>query len=256
MAFDKCKFSTLFQKIIDRKVPPIIVRVLIFLYEQQKGFVKLAGVFSASFSITNGTRQGSVLSPALFACYLDDLLKKLRQKGLGCHVAGKWMGAAGYADDLVLLAPSRGSMSKMLEVCEEYALEHNLAFSTDVNPTKSKSKCIFMCGKTGNVLPEKIPRKLFLNKKELPFVASATHLGHELHQSCQMAYDSRIKRAQFIDCSIEIKDIFAFALPEQVMKAVSLYALHCYGAMLWKFSDDNTGQFCRAFSTCAKIVYI
>ena len=165
------------------------------------------------------------------------------------------MGAAGYADDLVRLAPSRGSMSKMLEVCEAYASEHNLAFSTDVNPTKSKSKCIFMCGKTGNELPQKLPTKLLLNKEELPFVVNGTHLGHELHQSCQMSYDSRIKRAQFIDCSIEIRDIFAFALPEQVMKAVSLYALHCYGGMLWNFSDDNTGQFCRTFRTCAKLVY-
>ena len=64
--------------------------------------------------------------------------------GLGCYVAGVWMGAAGYADDLVLLSPSRVTMSKMLKVCEEYGEDHNLGFSTDSNPVKSKSKCVFI----------------------------------------------------------------------------------------------------------------
>ena len=60
------------------------------------------------FSIGNGTRQGSVLSPYLFSsCYLDDLLRKLRELDIGVHVGGLWFGCSAYADDLVLLAPNR-----------------------------------------------------------------------------------------------------------------------------------------------------
>ena len=61
-AFDKCKFWTLFKKLLDRKVPPIVVRLLIFIYEEQKAYVRWGRVFSPTFDITNGTRQGSVLS--------------------------------------------------------------------------------------------------------------------------------------------------------------------------------------------------
>ena len=50
-----------------------------------------------------------------------------------------------YADDLVLLAPSRSAMKSMLRTCEEFADLHNLKFSTDPEPAKSKTKCIFMC---------------------------------------------------------------------------------------------------------------
>ena len=94
-AFDKVKFDTLFQKLIEKGLPPIVVRVLIYIYEKQSGFVKLAGLKSDSFGICNGTRQGSVLSPLLFSVYLDGLLKYLRRKGLGCHIGGIWYGACG-----------------------------------------------------------------------------------------------------------------------------------------------------------------
>ena len=65
---------------------------------------------------------------------------------LGCDMGGLWVGAAGYADDLILLAPSRSAMKKMLQVCENFAESANLQFSTDPVPAKSKSRCIYMCG--------------------------------------------------------------------------------------------------------------
>ena len=97
------------------------MRVLIYAYEEQKGWVRLADKNSEAFSIRNATRQGSVLSPYLFSsCYLDDLLVKLRGLRIGCHVAGMWMGATAYADDLALLAPDRATLQMMVSICEEY----------------------------------------------------------------------------------------------------------------------------------------
>ena len=37
------------------------------------------------YSVSNGIRQGSVLSPALLAMYLDGLLQKLSRIGVGCY---------------------------------------------------------------------------------------------------------------------------------------------------------------------------
>ena len=53
--------------------------------------------------MVNGTRQGSVLSPRFFGVYIDDLLVELRKSG--CHIGGRFMGAACYADNIILLAP-------------------------------------------------------------------------------------------------------------------------------------------------------
>ena len=76
--------------------------------------------------LSGGSKDlGSVLSPALFSVYVDDLLHRLRKSGLGCHVGGLFAGAVGYADDLLLLAPSRSGMERLLKICEVYAKENN-----------------------------------------------------------------------------------------------------------------------------------
>ena len=150
-AFDKCRFDKLFNKLIERGLPAYVIRVLIYVYQEQKGRVKLAGKESSPFTISNGTRQGSVLSPILFSVYLDDLLVQLRKRGLGCHVKGYWVGACAYADDLILLPPCRDTLQRMLDICDQYAIEHNLEFSTDPIPSKSKSKCMYFCGRLHRV---------------------------------------------------------------------------------------------------------
>ena len=80
-AFDNCEFLSLFQKLLMRKGP-------LFVYTEQEVFVTWGSAKSETFGIQNGTQQGSVLSPTLFAVYFYDLLVKLRQHGLGCHIEG------------------------------------------------------------------------------------------------------------------------------------------------------------------------
>jgi hypothetical protein len=64
-AFDKCRFDIMFSK-LEKRIPAIVIRTLIFSYEQQYAWVKWGNNSkSRIFSISNGTKQGSVLSPAL-----------------------------------------------------------------------------------------------------------------------------------------------------------------------------------------------
>ena len=71
----------------------------------QKMQVRWDKSLSEPFSVSNGVRQGSVLSPHLFAVYIDSLLLDLCDSGVGCYWGCSFVGAFSYADDLVLLAP-------------------------------------------------------------------------------------------------------------------------------------------------------
>ena len=49
------------------------------------------------FTIGNGTRQGSVLSPHLFSRYIRELLSELEAARVGCCVGGQLINVLAYA---------------------------------------------------------------------------------------------------------------------------------------------------------------
>ena len=53
-AFDMCKFSILFTRMLERGMPAIVVRVIIFVYEEQYAWVNWGGLKSSLFTIVNG----------------------------------------------------------------------------------------------------------------------------------------------------------------------------------------------------------
>ena len=81
-----------------------------YIYMEQYGWVKWGDSISSQMTISNGTRQGAILSPIFWAVYADPLLRRLRDLGLGAHVGGLFVGAVCYADDVLLIAPTRTAM--------------------------------------------------------------------------------------------------------------------------------------------------
>ena len=225
---------------------------VLYMYQQQYAWVKWGQSVSSRFGIRNGTRQGSMASPALWSVYLDLLIKELRKLGVGCHVGGLFMGVVVYADDVLLMAPTRGAMQMMLDKCQAYAAEHNIMFSTDPNPSKSKTKCIFVCGNKKNLVK---PAPLSLCGRELPWVSTATHLGHELHESGSMEHDAHVKRAIFIDKSVELRESLSFASPVEILSAMKVYCCSFYGCMLWDLGGDGANKVFNSWTTGVKLAW-
>ena len=61
------------------------------MYTEQYAWVKWGDSKSSQMTISNGTRQGAILSPLFWAVYSDPLLQRLRDLGLGAHVGGLFM---------------------------------------------------------------------------------------------------------------------------------------------------------------------
>ena len=127
-----------------------------------------------------------------------------------------------------------------------------MLFSTDPDPQKSKTKCLLLRGKRKNLLP---PDNLQLYGVNLPWVESATHLGHELTSEATMDTDARMKRATFISRSTEVRETFQFARPTEVLNAVMLYCCDYYGSMLWDFRGEASNMFFNSMRTCVKLAY-
>jgi len=136
-------------------------------------------VFSLPFTVSNGVKQGGVLSPVLFCVYIDSLLHSLAESGVGCFIGRVFVGALVYADDIVLLSTTAATgMRTLLRVCDVFANDFSAVFNA------AKSKCFTVYGsKLGASLLHTIRTLLvFLisGKNAIECVSSWPHLGHIL----------------------------------------------------------------------------
>ena len=248
-AFDTVQHSKLFRKMLDANVPSILARLLIHIYRRQTAEVRWKDQFSDQFTIKNGVRQGAILSPILFCFYMNDLFKLLRDAKTGCHVGNFFAGAMGYADDLLLLCPSRKGLQEMLSVAEKYAEEHKISFSTHILPSKSKTK--------GMVFSKKdlkwTPAPLMLCGNPIPWVKDAKYLGNSISNIVDgLSKDVRVKRAIFIERNCEIIQEFPFAHPAVKCKINRIYNSSFPGSVLWDLSSRNVNQLVNSWSVATR----
>jgi hypothetical protein len=87
--------------------------------------------------ISNGVRQGGIISSTLFCAYLDGLSSRLIDARIGCFMGRAFVGVLMYADDKAIIAPTPLAMRMMLAICDSYANVYSLNFNAN------KSKCLY-----------------------------------------------------------------------------------------------------------------
>jgi hypothetical protein len=167
-AFDRVNHFHLFDKLLKRNVPKLIVRLLFKWYRSQSFVVKWENVVSDSFKVSNGVRQGSVLSPTLFNVFIEELSAKLISKRVGCFINNVCYNHLAYADDAVILAPSPAALQDLVNVCEQFASDNDMLYNV------SKSRYLaFIPTLYGTI---NVP-KVWLGNAALKLVSSHKYLG-------------------------------------------------------------------------------
>jgi len=96
-----------------------VVRLEINLYRHKYyARIQWAGILSDNFNICNGVRQGGILiSPLLFAVYIDELSLCLHSANIGCRLSNMIINHLLFADDAVVFAPSAKGLQQLLHIC-------------------------------------------------------------------------------------------------------------------------------------------
>ncbi len=143
------KHSKLFCKLLDRSFPLYIVKFIAYWYSNQEMLIRWGAHLSVPFRVSNGIKQGGIISPLLFNVYIDELSANLNNTRVGCYAGDAVINHLSYADDMVLLAPSARALKTLLKECESYAASNDIIYNT------GKTKCM-VCWpkmKLGNVTP-------------------------------------------------------------------------------------------------------
>ena len=232
-AFDRVNHWLLFDKLITRGVPMIIVRILKFWYQHQLLCIKWGNATSEYFNVSNGVRQGGILSPRLFSLYVDELSVILEKCNSGCHIDSICMNHLFYADDLCLLAPSPSGLQSLLDVCAKYGCENDIVFN------HLKSICIVFKPKAYKLHCPHVS----LGDINLKYTDSNKYLGFSFNETFSDDIDiarqmrllytrSNIFLREFAHCSLHVKGYL-----------FKMYCVTFYCPFLWvnfkKQSIDN-----------------
>ena len=223
-AYDRISHGKLFLKMIARGVPRYLVLLVRYWYASQRLFVEWGDARSSSFSMKNGIRQGSLISPYLFNLYVDDLNKWLSEAKHGCYVGEKAMNNFSYADDLALLAPSAGSLNALLSICRKFADENMIEFS-------APKSVVLLISPQLNRVPNK--PNIYLGHNILSYVHEFKYLGHIISECFTDDKDIERERRALATRGNLLLHKFRFCSNDVKCLLFKTYCYQMYCCSLW-----------------------
>ena len=237
-AFDKVNFNILFRKLYENNIPLIYIRLISNLYNNQNVRVKFNNVLSDSWRLSNGVRQGGILSPFLFNIYINDLIKSISSSQFGCKLGIVSSNIIAYADDLTILAPSVTGLQNLLNQCYHETEMLMLKFNS------MKSVCMKF---SKNMNEPVLKKKLKLGCNEISFVEKTMYLGFNIDSNLCNKNDIIKERNKFynnFNCILRKFNNVSFNVFLTLFKA---YCYQFYGSELW-FNNFNCKIVIHQFS--------
>ena len=180
------------------------------------------------------------MSPLLFNLYTECLISRIVNSGIGCHIGKTSAAILMYADDIALLAPSRGSMQQLLNICNQFGNEFKLSFNAQ------KSECIVFGGKT-------TPIDLKLNGNCIPYVNNVKYLGHNLHNnSINSIFNLYPLISDMKTRTNVILSNFKFLSFDAKIKIFNANCSSFYGSVLSNQADNSLEVLDRSWRVCCR----
>ena len=244
-AFDTVSHYGIFLKLMKRGVPLCFLNIIIFLYLNMKSRCQWRGTFSEYFDVLTGTKQGGIISPRIFTLYMDDLIDRLKQRGIGCHLIDMFIACLFYADDLCLIAPTRSSLQEMLNICQDYCSEFCHTFNV------KKSKVLFFGKKNTHVCD------LMLDGKPLEFVKQWKYLGVTVMAGPSLSFSAKPALGSFYRAVNSILSVLR--KPDELVLMNLLYSncvpILTYGAETVEFSNSDMRDCNTAINDAIRKIY-
>ena len=230
-AFDRVEFCKLFSMLLKRNVNPLYVRLLYRMYVNQQLNVSYNNHKSYSFNVSNGVKQGGVLSPTLFTCYVDGVIQRLKSANVGCYIGDCFTGCVAYADDIILLAPSVQALRRQISIVEEFAQEYSIKF----NGAKSKLLCVTPKMDKGEDVSVKVGQQL------VPCVDNIDYLGHFISRNRSESLTDCIKK-DFVGKFNSVLADFSNVRSDIRQQLVEKYCYSLYGSHFCDFQSKDMSK--------------
>ena len=224
-AFDKVNHKILIAKLIDKNVSPVLIKLLLDMYNKQFVNVIFNNIKGSSWKIGNGVRQGGILSPLLFNFYINDVLETISELGIGCQLHVYRCNILGYADDICILSPSANGL--------QFLIDKFLGLISDLSLIINENKTVCMKFTSSRLRKFTPCPKIYVNGQELDVVSEYKYLGCFITEDFKNSMDIKKCNNSFLKQFYALMHKFYFT-DLNVFKF--LFLSHCtsfFGSELW-----------------------
>ena len=243
-AFDKINHNILFHRLKDNNVPSYIINFLNYWYRNQRIYIKWGDNTSNSFPVSNGIRQGGILSPLLFNIYTNPMIVKLNQIKSGYCLNGKIINNLCYADDTALFSPSLRGLQLLINCCEEFAGHNFITYNID----KSVILPIYYGSSIHN------PVKLYIGNTLLNVVKAYKYLGHWISEDLSDDIDIYNNIKQLYKQSYMIANNFSHCSKATKIILFKSFVSNIYLSSIWLPNRANMQKIKVAYNNAYRIV--
>lgn len=137
-AFDSVSHDAILTTLRSRGYPLHLIKYVEMLYASCTTIVSY-DTSSRTITPTRGVRQGDPLSPLMFNLVMDDLLRLLERENIGHPTNNSEMRLLGtaFADDLILLAPSKATLQHLVDISAPFLEQRGLIINAEKSFTMS-----------------------------------------------------------------------------------------------------------------------
>ena len=120
-AFPPVCREILFESLLRKRVPPLIIRSLINMYSDSSFTVMVDGKFGEFFPANKGVREGSISSPVLFTLMFDEVVRYVEScPNDAPKIGNESYPVLLYADDIILISESFQGLQNMVSAVENF----------------------------------------------------------------------------------------------------------------------------------------
>jgi len=240
-AYDMLDRDALWKTLLNAGLRGKMWRILRNLYDIVESAVLVGHQRTEWFQVEAGVRQGCILSPILFAIFLDGLVTAVKRVRVSSTMESMKLNILLFADDVVLLANSSQDLQKLLDAVYEYSQKWRFRW----NCAKSKVMCF------GSRDAQK--QRFFLGDQELEVVKSFKYLGVLLQANlswtgAKKAFENKAKTRIPLITKTVIEGLSVKTgekLWESMLRPVLEYAAEAWGDGVWKQAEqiqDKVGR--------------
>lgn len=257
-AYDTVPHGALLRKMWLAGVRGRVFRFMQSLYDDARMAVLTKHGRSEAVPVLRGVRQGCPASPTIFNIFVNDILDGFDLEGLGVSVPGLQSRVAGllFADDLVIMAPTRGRLVRMLRKLDEWAERNEMSFGI------AKCGVMGVGVKNHHDLMARLrrePERWHLGGEQVPIVDSYTYLGLVVNSDLDLKVMAADRASKGWKVLRALKPVLAssripLAMRLHIVKYILVPTL-AFGGELWGMSVDRSAQVEKVLSAALRALF-